>query len=204
MHFNKSTYIFTPGPEILRLRCGNLRTAFLAFDMVFWLFSLVLLCQIASHNGFPELAAKARAINDLFGSNSAAFMAGPVIILFTLLYFVYARFTISWQDGLLVDDNPKQLTRYQFKSLFGGVPLIYLHTGQGVYILYPVTSQDGRKFPNVEVMKKEMAQNQVLVDLLKDKLNESGAKEEQFWFFTWDVGISLFVALLIVLIAFFN
>ncbi len=204
MRFNESTYIAIPGPEILRLKCGNMRTAFLAFDMVFWLLTLMLLCQIASYSGFPEVAAKARAINDLFGNNSEAFMAGPVIIIFTLLYFVYARYTISWQDGLLIDDKPRQLTGYQFKSFFGGVPLIYLQTSHGVHILYPVTSQDGRKFPDVKLMKKEMEQNQVLVDLLKSKLNESGAKEDRFWFFTWDVGISFFVVLLIVLIAFLS
>jgi len=202
MHFNKSTYIFTPGPEILRLKCGNMRMAFLAFDMIFWLFCIVLLCQMASHSGLTVVSTKAKEINEFFGHSSEAFMAGPVVVIFTLLYFVYARYTISWQDGLLIDDNAKQLYSYQFKSFFGGVPLIYLRTDNGVYILYPVTSQDGRKFPNVNVMHKEMAENEVLVDLLKSKLMASGAKEEQFWFFTRDVAVSVLIALIVVLIAF--
>lgn len=202
MRFNKSTDIYIPGPEVLRFKCGNLRTAFLAFDLIFLLFALVFLCQVASHLGSNELSAKARAINDFFGTHSAAFMAGPVVILGTLMYFAYARNTISWQDGLQIDDRPQQQVSYQFKSFFGGVPLIYLEAKGRLYILYPATSQDGRKFPDAEIIRKETAENQVKVALLKNKLTESGAIAKRFWFFTWDVGVSFLAFLLVILIAF--
>jgi hypothetical protein len=202
MHFNESTPIVLPGPEVLRFKCGNLRIAFLAFDMVFWMFTLVFLFAMAAHNGYPELAQRARAVNDYFGTHSAAFMAGPAIILITLLYFAYGRNKIIWQDGLLIDAKPQQILSYQFKTFFGGVPLIYLSTTHGLYILYPATSQDGRKFPDNEIMKKEMEENQVKVDLLRQKLSESGVQEKRFWFFSWDVGFSFALFLVVTVTAF--
>lgn len=108
MHFNKSTDIYIPGPELFRLKCGNVRVAFLAFDMIFWLFILIFLCQIVMHVDFTELSLKARAVNDFFGHHSLAFMAGPVIILTTILYFAYGCNSISWQDGLKIDDQPQR------------------------------------------------------------------------------------------------
>jgi hypothetical protein len=202
MYFNESTPITLPGPEVLRFKCGNLRIAFLAFDMVFWMFTLVFLFAIASHNGYPALAQRAREVNNYFGTHTAAFMAGPVVILVTLLYFAYGRNTISWQDGLLIDAKPRQILGYQFKSFFGGVPLIYLSTTSGKYIVYPATSQDGRKFPDIKIMQKEMAENQVKVDLLRQKLSESAVPERRFWFFSWDVGVSFAVFLIVTVTAF--
>jgi len=202
MHFNESTPITLPGPEVLRFKCGNLRIAFLAFDMVFWLFTMVFLFAMASHNGYPALAQRAREVNNYFGTHTAAFMAGPVVIIFTLLYFAYGRNTISWQNGLHIDGKPKQILRYQFKSFFGGVPLIYLATASGQYILYPATSQDGRKFPDTKIMQKEMAENQVKVDLLRQKLSESAVPEKRFLFFSWDVAFSFAVFILAIVTAF--
>jgi hypothetical protein len=133
MHFNESTPIVLPGPEVLRFKCGNLRIAFLAFDMVFWMFTLVFLFAMAAHNGYPELAQRARAVNDYFGTHSAAFMAGPAIILITLLYFAYGRNKIIWQDGLLIDAKPQQILSYQFKhfsevypSFISLLPMAYI------------------------------------------------------------------------------
>lgn len=204
MRFNNSTDITIPGPEILRLKCGSLRTAFLAFDLLFWLFTLFLLCQIAAHSGSPDLAVKARAVNDYFENNTVAFMSGPVLILGTLLYFVLGRKTISWQSGLLIDDEPKQLISYQFKQLMGGVPIIYLRTSGGLYILYSVTSEDVRKFPDLNIMKKEMAENRLRIELLKSELIVSAAIERRFWFFTRDVGFSFGAMVLALLITFFS
>jgi len=204
MYFNSSTPIKLPTPEKLRLKCGSLRTAFLAFDMVFWLFTLVFLFAMAAHSNYAPLAQWARAVNDYCGSHTAAFMVGPGTIGITLLYFAYGRKTLSWQDGLIIDNKPKQLLSYQFKQFFGGVPLMYLNTTSGKYILYPVTSQDGRKFPDIKQMNKEMSANQVLVDVLQAELHKSGIQKAGFWFFTWDVAASSAVFILVMAAAFLS
>jgi hypothetical protein len=51
-------------------------------------------------------------------------------------------------------------------------------------------------------MKKEMEENQVKVDLLRQKLSESGVQEKRFWFFSWDVGFSFALFLVVTVTAF--
>ncbi|WP_374951055.1 hypothetical protein [Mucilaginibacter sp.] len=170
--------------------------------MIFWMFSLVFLCQIAAHNGYPKLAERARAINDYFGNNSAAFMAAPVILLATLMYFVWGRKTLTWFNGLRIDDEPVEVLHFQFKRMLNNVPLMYLQCVGRQYVIYPATSQDGRKFPNIDMMKKDMALNEIQVGLLKAELEASGATEKRFWFFTKDVIFSFLLFVLITAIAF--
>ena len=202
MHFNKSNHIAVTGVAALRLKCANLRTAFLAFDMLFWLFILIMLFQFAAHSSIPELSSFAKKTNDFFGNNSKAFMAGPAIIGITILYFIYGKKTVTWNDGLQIDGKPVLLTSYAIRQIMGGTPILYLQGESRRYIVFPVTSQHGRKFPDVKILKRENAENRKLVEMLKIKLVASGVEERHFWFFTWDVTISFFIMILIFVIAF--
>lgn len=191
-----------PGVQTLMLKCGNLRMAFLAFNMIFWLFSFVILFQFAAHSSIPELSSFAKNTNDFFGNNSKAFMAGPAIIGITILYFIYSKKTVTWNDGLQIDGKPVLLTSYDIRQIMGGTPILYLQGESRRYIVFPVTSQHGRKFPDVKILKRENAENRKLVEKLKIKLVESGVEERRFWFFTWDVTISFLIMILIFVIAF--
>ena len=191
-----------PGFETLRINCANLRMAFLAFNMIFWLFSFVILFQFAAHSSIPELSSFAKNTNDFFGNNSKAFMAGPAIIGITILYFIYGKKTVTWNDGLQIDGKPVLLTSYDIRQIMGGTPILYLQGERRRYIVFPVTSQHGRKFPDGKILKRENAENRKLVEKLKIKLVESGVEERRFWFFTWDVTISFFIMILIFVIAF--
>ena len=202
MHFYKSTHIVVTGVEALRLKCSDLRTAFLAFDMLFWLFILIMLFQFAAHSNIPELSSFAKNTNDLFGNNSKAFMAGPAIIGITILYFIYGKKTVTWTDGLQIDGKPVLLTSYDIRQIMGGTPILYLQGERRRYIVFPVTSQHGRKFPDVKILKRENAENRKLVEKLKIKLIESGVEKRRFWFFTWDVTVSFLILILIIVIAF--
>ena len=203
MAYNKSTVIPNDASRDVLLRCGNLRIAFLALDIMFWMFTLVFLCQMASSSSNPHLAEHARRINDFFGHSVVAFMIGPVIILATLVYFIYGRKTFTWRyEGALIDDKPIQVAYYRFKRLTASLHLIYLQSGGRLWILYPVTSQDGRKFPDVKIMQRETAANEAQVELLKNKLTNAGAMEKSFWFFTTDVILSFILLVLIVTVAF--
>ena len=55
MPYNRSTYIAGEREPSVHLKCGNVRLAFLLFCMIFWLFSLIMLCQMAAHRGFQKL-----------------------------------------------------------------------------------------------------------------------------------------------------
>ena len=110
----------------VHLKCGNIRIAFLAICMVFWIFSLVILCQIAAHNGHSKLGQRAHSLNDYFGNKSVAFMAGPVVVLVMFLYFNWGRKKLSWFNGVIINDQPIDLIHYQFKRSIINVPLIYL------------------------------------------------------------------------------
>ncbi|SDE02624.1 hypothetical protein SAMN05216464_103381 [Mucilaginibacter pineti] len=200
MPYHASTYIPGDSSPSVRLKCGNLRTAFLAFSLLCWVFILVFLCEMGAHCALPKLSSGARAVNDFFG-NSTAFMAGPAIVLATLLYFAWGRKTLTWYNGVLIDDEPVAVLHYQFKSLFPGTNLIYLQSASRVWIIYPVTSQDNVKFKNLEVLKEETAYNEIQVGLLKDKLAASGATEKRFWFLTKSLVISLVILVLIMIVA---
>ncbi|WP_345951099.1 hypothetical protein ABDD95_06520 [Mucilaginibacter sp. PAMB04274] len=157
---------------------------------------------MAEYSGFPKLAEQAHAINDYFGHSSTAFMAGPVIILATFLYFFWARKKLTWFNGVMIDDESINVVHYEFKKITNNISLIYLQTPGWLYIIYPVTSQDGRKFPNVKLMKTEAALNEVQVELLKSKLQTSTATEKAFWFVSKDVVISFVIFVLIAASAF--
>ncbi|MCC8410999.1 hypothetical protein LJ707_18815 [Mucilaginibacter sp. UR6-1] len=168
--------------------------------MVFWLGSLILLCQAAAYSAIPYLNTHARAVNEYFGHHTLAFMAAPVIILCMILYFHFSRTRLTWAGGVRIDGKPIEVVHYQFKRLINNVPVIYLQTPKHLYIFYPVTSQDGRKMPNVKIMKREAAENEVQVEKLKAELEASAATLKKFWFFTKEVPISFLVLVVIVAI----
>lgn len=195
MPFNRSTYIPGESEPSVYLKCGNIRVAFLLLCMIFWLFSLVILCHIAAYSGHPKLASYAQTVNNFFSENTKGIMAGPIIFLATFLYFYWSRKRLSWFNGVMIDDQAIDVLHYQFKRTIINVPWIYLQTATRTYILYPVTSQDGRKLPNANIMAKEMAANEIQVALLQEKLLHSAATEKIFWFFTSDVIISFLIAI---------
>ena len=80
--------------------------------------------------------------------------------------------------------------------------MIYLQTANRLHIVYPVTSQDGRKLPDGKIMAREMAANEVQVQLLIGKLQNSDATEKSFRFFSNDVIFSFLIATLIAAAAF--
>ena len=201
MPYNRSTYIAGESEPSVHLKCGNVRLAFLLFCMIFWLFSLIMLCQMAAHSGFPKLAENARALNNYFGNNSEAFMAGPGIILVVFFYFHWSRKKLSWFNAVMIDDHPINVLHYQIKRSIINVPLIYLQTANRLHIVYPVTSQDGRKLPDGKIMAREMAANEIQVQLLIEKLKSSAATEKSFWFFSKDVIFSFVLALFIAAVA---
>lgn len=168
--------------------------------MIFWLFLIIITLHAAQYSGSPKIAVQARAINNFFGHSKAAFMSGPVIILATFWYFYFGRKKLSWYNGVLIDDKPIHVTHYQIKRTITNVLFIYLKTANWLYIVYPTTSQDGRKLPDVKIMAKEMALNEQQVAILKRKLEQSGAIEKSFWFFTNDVVISFLIFLIIAII----
>jgi hypothetical protein len=200
--YNRSTYIAGDSEPSVHLKCGNVRVAFLIFSMIFWLFSLIILCDLAAHSGNAKLAENARAINDYFSNNSEAFMAGPVIMLLTFFYFYWSRKKLSWFNGVMINDHPIDVIHYQFKRSIVDVPLIYLQTAKRLYIVYPVTSQDGKKLPDGKIMAREMAANEIQVKLLKEKLENSSATEKTFRFFSNDVIFSFLLSVLIAVLAF--
>jgi hypothetical protein len=199
--YNQSTYIAGESEPSIYLKCGNIRVAFLLVCMIFWLFSLIILCHIAAYSGYPKLAEQARALNDYFGINSKSFMAGPLIFLGIFLYFHWSRKKLSWFNGVVIDDQPIDVIHYQFKRTIINVPFIYLQTAKKVYVLYPVTSQDGKKLPDGKIMAREMAANELQVALLKEKLENSFATEKVFGFFTKDVIFSFLFAVFCAVIA---
>jgi hypothetical protein len=200
MHYNASTLIPGDSAPSVKLKCGNLRIAFLAWSLLCWVFILVFLCAMAAHSVNPNLAARARAINDFFG-NSTAFMMGPVIVLGTLLYFAWSRKTLTWFNGVLINDQPVAVVSYQIKSFSLGINVIYLRSASRLWIVYPVTSQDNKKFKDAEIVRKETAYNAAQVELLKGKLMASGATEKRFWFLTKGLVISIVLLILIMIIA---
>ena len=202
MPYNKSTFITGESEPSVHLNCGNVRIAFLVFCMIFWLSGLIFLCQMAEHSAVPKLAEQAHIVNHYFGNSTAAFMSGPIIILATFLYFHWGRKRLSWFNGVMLDDQPIDVVHYQFKRTIINVPLIYLQTAKRLYVVYPVTSQDGRKIADGKIMARETAANEIQVELLKGKLQKSGATEKVFWFFTKDVVISFVILIVIVATAF--
>ncbi|RFZ94805.1 hypothetical protein D0C36_04520 [Mucilaginibacter conchicola] len=183
--------------QSVKLNCANLRIAFLAFDLLFLMFTLFFLGLVARYSDNPTLAEPAKQLSHFF-SDPKAFMTGPVIVLGTIMYFAFARKSITWYNGLRVDDNPVDVDSYQIKEFSARYTFIYFKSAGKLWIVYPVTSQDNRKLPDVERMNKELAHNQAQVALLKEKLSESGAVQKRFWFFTKDVVIffSLFALII--------
>ncbi|RFZ85952.1 hypothetical protein DYU05_10310 [Mucilaginibacter terrenus] len=212
MIFNKSTDIpgrhppddnFKQGyiaPDVL-LKCGNFRSAFLMFSLIFWCFTLIILCQMASHSVNPHLAEKARSINDFFG-NTKAFMIGPITLGAAIMYFAYGRKTLMWHNGVIIDNKPVNIVRYQIKRISNRVNIIYLQSTRRLWIIYPVTSQDNRKFADPNILNRELAVNETQLKLLEDKLANSAAIEKRFWFFTKGVVASFLIFVTIVIIAF--
>ncbi|MGY4385178.1 hypothetical protein ACVWYN_002214 [Pedobacter sp. UYP24] len=194
MNYLKSTYIPGESNPVVHLKCGNLRTGFLALSLVFWLFILIFVCHFAAYSATPHLSIPAEAIIKFF-SQPKAMMTGPVIILGTLMYFAYGRKRLVWDNGLIIDDKRIDVDQYQFKWLFTGVNLIYLRSGSKLWIVYPVTSQDNVKFKNKAVVQKEMAENEVQVKVFKEQLANSGAAAHRFWFFTKGFVISFAILL---------
>ncbi|MDN5288095.1 MAG: hypothetical protein JWR38_4369 [Mucilaginibacter sp.] len=129
-------------------------------------------------------------------------MSGPAIVLGTFLYFAWARKALTWYNGVLIDDKPIAVSYYQFKKLSPGINLIYLQAAAGsVWIVYPVTSQDNKKFKNTKILQKEKAYNETQMELLKTNLIASGATEKRFCFFTKNLVISLIILTLITIVA---
>ena len=129
-------------------------------------------------------------------------MASPVIILVAFFYFHWSRKKLSWFNGVMINDRPIDVIHYQIKRSIINVPLIYLQTANGLHIVYPVTSQDGRKLPDGKIMVREMAANEVQVQLLIENLKNSVATEKSFWFFSNDVLFSFLFAVLVAAAAF--
>jgi hypothetical protein len=193
-------YSNNPMNDKLSFKCGNLRIAFLAFSLIFWIFSLIFLCQVVIYHAPDDIALKARAVNDFFG-DSNAFMIGPGLVLATILYFVWNRQTLTWDNGLLIDDRPVTIEYYQIKDGVAGAKLIYLRSAGRLWILYPTTSQDNMRGKNMKIVKKEAAYNEKQVGLLESLLIASGATKKQFWFLTKGPILSFALMVLIAIIA---
>lgn len=200
MPYNISTIIPGDTEVSVRLKCANLRIAFLALSLVCWIFILVFLCEMAAHSAIPKLAENARAVNDFF-DNSTTFMTGPVIITGTLLYFIWSRKTLTWFNGVVIDDKPVAVIQYQFKKMSPGIHIIYLRSAGRLWIVCPGTSQDNMRFKNIKILKEETAYNETQVELLKEKLIASDAVEKKFWFLTWELVISIAILTLIMIVA---
>ncbi len=183
----------------LSFKCGNLRIAFLAFSLMFWICILMFLCQAVIYHGSPDIASKARAVNDFFG-NTNWFMVGPGLVLATILYFAYDRQTLSWDNGLLIDDRAVTIENYQIKEGLTG-KLIYLQSAGRLWILYPTTSQDNQRGKDLKIINQEAIRNNKQVVLLESLLVDSGAVKKQFWFLTKGPILSFILAVLTALIA---
>jgi len=204
MAFHNSTFIPGDSAPSVYLKCGNLRSAFLSFSLLFWLMSMVFICQMTAYSAIPDVADFAKKIIGFFGHDAGTFMIGPVIVLLSLLYFAYGRKTITWYNGVLINDNPIAVEYYQIKRMFWSVNMIYLQSAGRLWILYPVTSEDNKKFKDAEIIRKETALNEIQVELLKNKLITSGVKEKRFGFFTLNVVISCIICVLIIIIALYG
>ncbi|MET3980963.1 hypothetical protein ABIB62_004099 [Mucilaginibacter sp. UYP25] len=170
MIYNQSTFIAEDSEPTVHLKCGNMRVAFLPLCMVFWIFSFLFLCQMAAHNANPKLASNAQALNNYFGHHVAAFMSGPVIILATILYFHWSRKKFTWFNGVMLNDQSIDVIHYEFRKVINNVTFFYHQTGSKLHIIYPVTSQDGTKFPNVKLMNKEAAFNDIQVAFFEKQI----------------------------------
>jgi hypothetical protein len=203
MPYHLSTEIPGDSAPSVYLKCGNLRNAFLTFSLLFWLMSIAFICEMAAYSTMPHVAAFAKKIIEFFG-HPGTFMIGPGIVLLSILYFAYARKTITWYNGVLINDNPIPVDHYQIKRMAWGVNMIYLQSAGRLWILYPVTSEDNKKFKDAKIIKKETALNEIRVELLKNKLISSGVQEKRFWFFTLNVIISCLICISIIIIALYG
>lgn len=203
MPYHLSTNIPGDSAPSVYLKCGNLRSMFLTFSLLFWLMNIAFICQMATYSAIPDVAEFAKEIIKFFG-HPGTFMIGPVIILLSILYFAYGRKTITWFNGVLINDNPISVVHYQIKRMAWGVNMIYMQSAGSLWILYPVTSEDNKKFKDAKIIKKETALNEIQVDLLKNKLIASGIQEKRFWFFTPNIIISFLICLAIILVAMYG
>lgn len=200
MTSSSSTFSGHTKPDVV-LSCGDVRKAFLTISVACWMLSLLLICQMAVHSTNQKIAGPATTISTYFSTHTFAFMAGPLIICILVYYFYWSRTRLTWIDGLLIDNNSVDLLQYQFKRTITGTAIIYLQTANRKYILYAATSQDGKKLPDGNCTEKETAENERQLAILKSKLASSTPAEKKFWFFSYDVYLSLLVVLAVVVLA---
>jgi hypothetical protein len=185
----------------IKLKCSNLHIAFLMFNLIFWIFIASFICMVTAHTAIPALATPARAITTFFG-NTNSFMILPLSILGTMLYFIYGRKTLTWYNGVFIDDDPITVQYFQFKYLSPNITFIYLQDNSGrLWILSPTTSQDNSKFKNIPILKREQAINQTQTKLLYTNLLAAGATEKKFRFIPTGVIVSFLVCITVIALA---
>lgn len=161
------------------LKCMNAKTGYYMMSILFWSLTAFLLGLVLTTSGNPIVSESARRIIDgLFNLKGMSYL--PFALIIPILYCIYKRTRISWDQGPVIGGEPVKILYYQFRKMFGNSTVIFLQSADRRWILMPATEEENKRFKDVEILKQQQAFNETQMAELRANLMDYGATERQF------------------------
>jgi hypothetical protein len=187
------------------LKCMNAKTGYYMMSALFWTLTAFLLGLTLTTSGNPAISQSSRRIIDgLFDLKGMSYL--PFALIIPILYCIYKRTRISWDQGPVIGGEPVQILYYQFKKMFGNSNVIFLQSADRRWILMPATEEENKRFKDIQILRQQQAFNEVQMAELKANLIDYGAVERQFKLIPDHLkfGVITFLAAAVILLIAFN
>jgi hypothetical protein len=168
---------FGQQPPLL-LKCLNLKNLYYLLGTLFWAFTLFFITMAISESKNEEMALSARSLIDGL-TNQSGWKYSPFVFMGVMLYFVYNRTKITWENGVLIAGKPRDILYFDIKKVTRTATLLYLLSKDKQWILVPGTSEEMKKFKDINVLNEQLAFNEIQIEQLKRNLLQSGAQESK-------------------------
>lgn len=160
------------------LNCLNLKNLYYLVGTLFWCLTIFFTTIVISESKNKEISLPARTLIDGL-INQSAWKYSPFVFIVAMLYFIYSRTKITWENGVLIADNPRDIISFDVKKVTRTATFLYLLSKDKSWILVPATSEETKKFKDIKVLNEQLAFNETQIEQLKQNLLQSGAQESK-------------------------
>lgn len=163
----------------ISLSCVNVKKIYLMFGTLLWFTAIFFIIMAITEIKNQPIALQARVIIDAITSWQS-WKYAPFAFIAIILYIIYSRTKITWDNGLLIGDQPADILHFEIKRVTGTGTFLYLQTKDKLWILMPVTSEELKRFKNINVLNRELASNKTQIQHLKHNFMQLGAQEKRY------------------------
>jgi hypothetical protein len=167
------------GNDSVLLACMNLKNIYLMMGSILWCITIFFTLMVVSEIRNQPVAVQARGVID-FITTQESWKYSPIVFIVIMLYLLYSRTKITWDNGLIIADKPADILYFEVKKITATAYFIYLQSKDRLWILVPATSEEMKKFKNIKVLNRELAFNETQIQQLKHNLRQSGVQEKKF------------------------